>query len=153
MRKCCTCSKVKPLEEFFRDKSKAQGRGYKCKECQIAYNREYGKGNGFKYQKKSNKVNGHSGWTPYRQAQHEKRKRLITESSVDIIDRKAVWERDEGHCQLRLECSGEFVPFLDMHMDHIVPLARGGTHTWDNVQTSCAPCNLVKGTAVEPDRK
>lgn len=30
------------------------------------------------------------------------------------------------------------------HLDHVVPLSRGGTHTLDNVVWSCAPCNLSK---------
>lgn len=30
------------------------------------------------------------------------------------------------------------------HVDHIVPLARGGRHTPNNLQILCAPCNLHK---------
>jgi 5-methylcytosine-specific restriction endonuclease McrA len=26
-------------------------------------------------------------------------------------------------------------------LDHVVPITRGGTHTWDNVRVLCAPCN------------
>lgn len=29
-------------------------------------------------------------------------------------------------------------------LDHIIPLARGGAHTWDNVQCACAICNSEK---------
>ena len=29
--------------------------------------------------------------------------------------------------------------------DHILPLSRGGGNTWDNVVTSCSPCNNRKG--------
>ncbi len=29
-------------------------------------------------------------------------------------------------------------------VDHILALARGGTHTWDNVQLLCASCNSIK---------
>lgn len=28
--------------------------------------------------------------------------------------------------------------------DHVVPLAKGGTHTWDNVKVACARCNSDK---------
>lgn len=31
------------------------------------------------------------------------------------------------------------------HVDHIVPLARGGTNNRDNIQITCEPCNLAKG--------
>jgi hypothetical protein len=30
------------------------------------------------------------------------------------------------------------------HIDHIVPLARGGSGDWDNLTASCAACNLSK---------
>lgn len=32
-------------------------------------------------------------------------------------------------------------------VDHIVPRSRGGRHEWDNVVTSCLPCNNDKGDA------
>jgi 5-methylcytosine-specific restriction endonuclease McrA len=31
------------------------------------------------------------------------------------------------------------------HIDHIVPLSRGGRHSIGNLTGSCAPCNLSKG--------
>jgi 5-methylcytosine-specific restriction endonuclease McrA len=33
-----------------------------------------------------------------------------------------------------------------LHQDHIEPLARGGTHTHDNLVPACQRCNLKKGT-------
>jgi len=30
------------------------------------------------------------------------------------------------------------------HMDHVVPLAKGGPHSADNVAPACAPCNTAK---------
>lgn len=62
----------------------------------------------------------------------------------DNIDRMVVWGRDEGHCRVKLICDGDFVPFERMHLDHIILLGDGGTHTWNNVRTSCAPCNLAR---------
>lgn len=29
-------------------------------------------------------------------------------------------------------------------IDHIIPLSKGGTHTWDNVQLMCRGCNIAK---------
>lgn len=34
-------------------------------------------------------------------------------------------------------------------VDHIIPLAKGGTHTWDNVQCVCAICNSYKRDLVD----
>jgi hypothetical protein len=30
-------------------------------------------------------------------------------------------------------------------MDHLIPLARGGKTSWDNIVTACKSCNLRKG--------
>jgi 5-methylcytosine-specific restriction endonuclease McrA len=31
------------------------------------------------------------------------------------------------------------------HVDHIIPVADGGTDRLDNLRPSCAACNLAKG--------
>lgn len=34
----------------------------------------------------------------------------------------------------------------DLTFDHVVPRARGGVTSWENVVAACAPCNLHKGS-------
>lgn len=46
--------------------------------------------------------------------------------------------RDEFTCQY---CGSTG----DMTFDHVIPRARGGKTTWQNVVASCSPCNLRKG--------
>ncbi len=39
-------------------------------------------------------------------------------------------------------------------IDHIVPITRGGTHTWDNAQLAHLLCNTRKGNKVlEPNTR
>ena len=61
-----------------------------------------------------------------------------------------VIQRDKGVCQIcGKKCDetdrrwGSFGPDSPT-VDHIVPLAQGGAHTWDNVQCACALCNSYK---------
>jgi len=54
------------------------------------------------------------------------------------ISRRAVFARDGYQCQYCGTGS-------HLTMDHVVPRSRGGRSAWDNVVTSCAPCNLRKG--------
>jgi 5-methylcytosine-specific restriction endonuclease McrA len=54
------------------------------------------------------------------------------------ISRRAVFARDGYECQY---CGAG----SHLTMDHVVPRSRGGRSSWDNVVTSCAPCNLRKG--------
>lgn len=34
----------------------------------------------------------------------------------------------------------------EMTFDHVIPRARGGRTTWENVVAACSPCNLFKGS-------
>lgn len=66
------------------------------------------------------------------------------------VNRTAVIKRDGGVCQIcgkmcdpndhRWGTLGPDSPTVD----HIIPLARGGAHTWNNVQCVCAICNSYK---------
>lgn len=37
------------------------------------------------------------------------------------------------------------------HIDHIVPLAKGGAHTWDNIRMICKSCNFAKNDRSEDE--
>jgi 5-methylcytosine-specific restriction endonuclease McrA len=54
------------------------------------------------------------------------------------ISRRALFARD-GHKCVYCGSSGRLT------LDHVVPRSRGGDSVWENVVTSCAPCNLRKG--------
>lgn len=54
------------------------------------------------------------------------------------ISRRALFARD-GHRCVYCGSSGRLT------LDHVVPRSRGGDSVWENVVTSCAPCNLRKG--------
>jgi 5-methylcytosine-specific restriction endonuclease McrA len=60
----------------------------------------------------------------------DKRRRRIT--------RRAVFARDSWTCQY---CGTG----THLTVDHVVPRSRGGETNWDNIVTSCAPCNRRKG--------
>ena len=47
--------------------------------------------------------------------------------------------RDEFACQY---CGSKG----ELTFDHVLPRARGGRTTWENVVASCGPCNLRKGS-------
>ena len=53
------------------------------------------------------------------------------------ISRRAVFARDGYRCQY---CGVS----AHLTVDHVVPRSRGGGSGWDNVVTSCAPCNVRK---------
>ena len=55
------------------------------------------------------------------------------------ISRRVLFARDGWKC---VYCGSEG---NRLTLDHVVPRSRGGTSVWENVVTSCAPCNLRKG--------
>jgi 5-methylcytosine-specific restriction endonuclease McrA len=54
------------------------------------------------------------------------------------ISRRALFARDGWRCAY-CGSAGRLT------LDHIVPRSRGGDSVWENVVTSCAPCNMRKG--------
>jgi 5-methylcytosine-specific restriction endonuclease McrA len=55
------------------------------------------------------------------------------------ITRRAVFARDRWTCQY---CGHERG---NLTVDHVVPRSKGGSSSWDNIVTCCAPCNRRKG--------
>ena len=55
------------------------------------------------------------------------------------ISRRALFARDGWRCVYCGTSGGRLT------LDHVVPRSRGGESVWENVVTSCAPCNLRKG--------
>ncbi|QOH59936.1 hypothetical protein C6Y44_27815 (plasmid) [Rhodococcus rhodochrous] len=45
-------------------------------------------------------------------------------------------------------CGGDIDSWPDLHFDHVVPLARGGEHSNDNLRPAHAGCNLRKGSSM-----
>lgn len=58
--------------------------------------------------------------------------------------RDAVIERDGMVCGI----CGEEIPAGDLHIDHVVPIARGGSDALGNLQPAHSLCNLRKGARV-----
>jgi 5-methylcytosine-specific restriction endonuclease McrA len=48
----------------------------------------------------------------------------------------------------RYQCCycGKKLGSVELNLDHILPRSRGGKTNWENIVTSCIPCNLRKGS-------
>jgi 5-methylcytosine-specific restriction endonuclease McrA len=57
------------------------------------------------------------------------------------FSRANIYARDHHTCQYcGSRCSTE-----DLTFDHVVPIVKGGSKTWDNIVTCCFECNHRKG--------
>lgn len=62
--------------------------------------------------------------------------------SLSKARREAIVARDGAKCRYCKTTSGPF------HIDHIKPLARGGSNRDENLCVACAPCNFAKAAKV-----
>jgi 5-methylcytosine-specific restriction endonuclease McrA len=59
-----------------------------------------------------------------------------------------LFARDAYSCQYCGRHRSELRGRQFLTRDHILPISRGGANTWENVVTSCSPCNNRKGNHV-----
>lgn len=151
VKRCSKCGQTKPLTEFHPHKN--------CKDCQRVINREYNRA----YRERHPDRARQSG-TKWRAADPE-RNRAQDKRDRDNY-RLAHLERERLRGRLRSQrkrtrlATGTVEPSViatlltqpcaycgsteNITIDHIVPLARGGTHEASNLAPACFPCNSSK---------
>jgi hypothetical protein len=76
-----------------------------------------------------------------------KRRALLRDPLAELIDHRAIGERDRwrcGICGRPIDRSLRFPEPLSASVDHIVPLSQGGTHTAANVRITHLRCNVTR---------
>lgn len=61
--------------------------------------------------------------------------------AAELVDRQTIIERDNATCYI---CGNGPLPDFEIHLDHVIPLSKGGPHTPDNVRVACVSCNCKK---------
>lgn len=171
MKKCSTCKQIKPLECFGKDRRAKNGLRSQCKECERKYrakaeqNRDPEKKRAYAKRYRDNhkateksrfqnwKTNNPSKYKAYHSRNKIKKRCAAIEYDRDIT-LEALYNRDGGVCALcgkpcdyenyifdgNIFIAGNAYPSID----HIKPLSKGGSHTWNNVQLAHKQCNSIK---------
>ena len=121
-------ARAKVYHEQHKDKKNARSKNWR--EQHLEYDREYTKG----YLKtEKGRIVRHNA--------KAKRRALKKGAFVENVDAQIVFERDKGICGIcKLPVERDF------DVDHIVPLSKGGEHSYSNVQLAHPKCNREKGT-------
>jgi 5-methylcytosine-specific restriction endonuclease McrA len=156
------------VSEFSRKSAAPSGRASTCKECTSQYFRDWYAANGDRVRERARaaaianpernreRVNAWHSANPERhqqQARESKHRRRAIEkgTSTGAIDERRIWEEQAGICALCDQPIDRELKHPDpfsKSLDHIIPLAKGGSHTQDNVQWTHLRCNLSKGASV-----
>ena len=162
-KKVCTgCNKEKSLTEYHKRRNAKDGFKSACKECRNAQSKKYYQENKEKvkathkkwqkenpekvkaYSKKWEKENPEKARASKR-LKDSKRRAQKRNTQVEVITDellKEYWIKKNIDPQRCFYCEDR--PYE--HLEHCIPLSRGGTHTKDNLVPACASCNLSKGT-------
>lgn len=62
------------------------------------------------------------------------------ERGIPLLNNRTLFHRDENIC---LYCGNQYGA-SQLTRDHVVPVSRGGTNSWENCVTACRRCNQAK---------
>ena len=163
---CTRCGEAKALDAFRRDKNRRDSLNPQCRDCGRAYylrSRERILQKRAEY-REANRATLAANQAAYRASHPEafrrwyqenpgrvwvnvyrdRCRRLGIEPAIEDFTKDDVVAAYGDHCAYC--ATGEFE-----HLDHYVPVSKGGHHTLANVRPSCAACNKSKADKM-PER-
>ena len=137
---CSMCDRLLPQGDFYWKPSGCHQAG--CKSCRSRYGAHKYRADPIGHTERSrNYARAH----PEMMRKHAyiritRRRAAAMGVEHDGTEREAIIERDGPWCYL---CGCEVAP-ADIHIDHVIPLSRGGSHTADNLAVAHSFCNQSK---------
>jgi len=168
LRICKACKKAKPLSEYHKDKAGTDGYRAQCKPCRSEYMQGYHQENLVErrayIQNRRDSMPEHVRALDRARYERDKEKRiaLATESVHVRRARMKAAEYDRGITVLALrKRHGDGCCYCGVELDfkpgkrgainpkrasieHLLPISKGGSHTWENTTLACHGCNTSK---------
>lgn len=169
---CNACKQEKHVTEFYRATRNPDGLDRLCATCARDQWRGYHKAKLEHHRamrrawakRNHEKVLGHR--AQYRKKNHEvlrtkrkmydlanpdkRRERVMRRNArkkaaqIGTVDYQRIWDRDKGICWI----CGTKVDRRNCHFDHVIPLAKGGAHSEENIAVSHSWCNQHKNSRI-----
>ena len=167
--KCTKCKQTKPSTEFNRCNIKVSGLQEKCRDCDNSWTKTWSKENS-EYRSvyhadwyeinKEDKKRKNREWfrlNPGKQVQYDhKRRSRVYDAFVEEVSYEVLRERDGDGCFV----CGQKIDFTLVYPDpmyrtleHIVPLSKGGEHSYNNTALSHLVCNQRKNAKIVDKNK
>jgi len=160
MKKCPACEQTLDSEFFYGSRHTKSGLSAYCKVCNRLRSKRYRQENEARVKeqirqwhedhkesvniyKRNWELNNRDKIRPMKRKSEQSRRARKLNQFVEIVDPLIVYARDNGVCQLCWDPVG-----VDFHIDHILPLSKGGEHSYKNTQLTHPQCNLSKGSRV-----
>lgn len=165
MKLCTKCEKEKPEDQFNKDSSKSDGLYPSCKACyreyyrlirdqKLKYKQKYRQANKERiseyrvmhYQEnRKTQIEQAANWAkknPLKRRANEAKRRAAKAGSKgrhSAEDAESLYALQKGKCAACKERLGG-----KYHVDHVIPLAAGGSNGRENIQILCPSCNISK---------
>lgn len=164
MKQCTTCKQLKPIAEYSPSKRGGLGVQAKCKPCYaelmkarravnpIAHREAVKKSTEKNYGKKLQRNSAYRANNPDKVATWKRKDRLLNKARVHANNamRRAKTATPITPEIKEIYALRDFYKAMSLgesfHVDHIIPVAKGGLHVVENLRVIPAICNLRKGT-------
>lgn len=160
MKQCCHCKEKKVIDDFYRSRNRPDGHASVCKGCSkelraawiaahpekvAEYSRQKYQLHGVTHRAATQRWRKEhpERWKEIRRTAQSARRARKLNQFIENVDPAIVYEMHGGRCGI----CGEFIA-EDFHVDHVIPLARGGMHGYINVQPAHPACNLRKSAKI-----
>ena len=131
-KRCFRCDTAKPLSAFNKDRSRSDGVQTYCRPCHKVMQNAHPE----QRQAKSRRYWGRN-TTRVRILRERRRFRLLA-AFVEDVAVEVLVERDHDRCGI----CGKAVPVSERSVDHILPLSKGGLHSYANTRLTHLRCNV-----------
>lgn len=167
-RACNECDRRLPPESFPKDGGGTGGHRASCPDCHSAKSRAWYAANrerqaARQLERRRANLEQHRQWDMERYerdrakrielatAQSHKRRLRLAQAEHDRTVTRTNLRKQYGDQCFYCECDMDFgrykrgqTPRNLASIEHVTPISRGGTHTWDNVVLACLRCNISK---------
>lgn len=134
-KECTKCKQTKEITLFGIKKNSLVGHRSICKECRFKHEQETNKA--YRKTEKGKMVSAN--------CQGRRRQQKLVKGNTDITsDALILLKQKQNNLCYHCHNSLDYNTPKATHLDHLIPLSKGGLHVLSNVVWSCASCNLKK---------